>query len=87
MLIFESNAFAEDGPYGVQITLASIDGERATLRSVVAGWNEPSSGVLVGKRIYFIESKYPLLFKHKDNQAALPRAVPFDLQSQELQAD
>lgn len=87
LLIFENNVFTTDGPYGGQITLASIDGERATLRSVVAGLNEPSSGVLVGKRIYFIESKYPLLFKHQGDEAAIPRAVPFDLQSQELPAD
>ncbi|MET3132646.1 streptogramin lyase [Oxalobacteraceae bacterium GrIS 1.11] len=87
LLIFESNAFADDGPYGGQITRARMDGATATLRTIVAGLNEPSSGAVVGRRVYFIESKYPLLLKHRDNDGAIPRGVPFDLQSRELPDD
>jgi hypothetical protein len=47
----------------------------------VRGLDAPSSGVLVGDRVYFIESKYDLLLRHKGNDSAIPRQVPFDLQS------
>jgi streptogramin lyase len=83
LVLFESNAFGS-GPYGGQITVARIEGDRLALRTVVAGLNDPSSGVVVGHRVYFIESKYPLLTQHKDDDAAVPRGVPFDLQSREL---
>ncbi len=81
LLIFESNAFGKSGPYGGQISIAQIDGAAATLTTVVGGLNDASSGVLVGKRIYFIESKYGLLFMHKNDPGALPVGVPFDVQS------
>ena len=83
LVLFESNAFG-NGPYGGQITVARIEGDHLALRTVVAGLNDPSSGVVLGRRVYFIESKYPLLTQHKDDDAAVPRGVPFDLQSHEL---
>jgi len=86
LVLFESNAFGK-GPYGGLITAARIDGDRMHLRSVAAGLNDPSSGVVVGRRVYFIESKYSLLLQHKDDDAAVPRGVPFDLQSRELPGD
>lgn len=82
LVIFESNAFGHDGPYGGQITLATLSGNRAaSLVTLVAGLNDPSSGVIANGRVYFIESKYSLLFAHKDDDAAIPRHVPFDVQS------
>jgi len=84
MAIFESNAFGKTGPYGGQISVAKINGNSATLETIVAGLNDPSSGVIVGNRVYFIESKYSLLFQHKDDPAAIPLNVPFDLQSRVL---
>jgi len=86
LVLFESNAFGE-GLYGGQITVAHIAGDRLSLRTVVAGLNDPSSGVVVGRRVYFIESKYRLLIEHKDDDEAVPRGVPFDLQSRELPDD
>lgn len=35
-------------------------------------------------RIYFIESKYRLLLAHLHDDAAIPRKVPFDIQSAPL---
>ncbi|AMO98163.1 NHL repeat family protein [Collimonas arenae] len=84
MAIFESNAFGNDGPYGGQISVAHLDGKQATLQTIVSGLNDPSSGVVVGDRVYFIESKYTLLFKHKDDPANIPQNVPFDVQSRQL---
>lgn len=84
MAIFESNAFGKTGPYGGQVSVARINGHSATLETVVAGLNDPSSGVIVGGRVYFIESKYPLLFQHKEDPANIPLNVPFDLQSHAL---
>ena len=84
MAIFESNAFGKTGPYGGQISVARISGKHATLETIVAGLNDPSSGVIVGDRVYFIESKYGLLFPHKDDPANIPVNVPFDLQSRAL---
>ncbi len=86
LVLFESNAFGH-GRYGGQITLARVAGTRMTLRTVVAGLNDPSSGVVVGGRVYFIESKYALLLEHKDDDAAVPRGVPFDLQWRDLPDD
>lgn len=82
IVIFESNAFGHDGPYGGQISLATLKGDRvASLVTLVAGLNDPSSGAIANGRIYFIESKYSLLFAHKDDDAGIPRHVPFDVQS------
>lgn len=84
LVLFESNAFGNE-PYGGAVSLATVDGARVTsLTTVVAGLNDPSSGAVVGERVYFIESKYGLLFKHKDNDAAIPRRVPFTVASQAL---
>jgi len=84
MAIFESNAFGKTGPYGGQVSIARINGGSATLETIVAGLNDPSSGTIVGDRVYFIESKYSLLFQHKEDPAAIPLNVPFDLQSRQL---
>jgi len=82
LVIFESNAFGHDGPYGGQISLATLSDNRAqTLVTLVAGLNDPSSGVIANGRVYFIESKYSLLFAHKGDDAGIPRHVPFDVQS------
>ena len=85
LLIFESDAFGDGGPYGGAVTLAKLDGERIDqLTPVVSGLAAPSSGALFGDRVYFIESKYGLLFAHKNDELAIPRNVPFALQSAAL---
>ena len=82
VVIFESNAFGHNGPYGGEISLATITGNRATsLLTLVAGLNDPSSGVIAHGRVYYIESKYGLLFAHKGDDAGIPHHVPFDIQS------
>lgn len=82
LVIFESNAFGHDGPYGGQVSLATLAGDRASsLVTLVAGLNDPSSGAIAHGRIYFIESKYSLLFAHKGDDVGIPRHVPFDVQS------
>jgi hypothetical protein len=85
LLIFESNAFGHDGPYGGAVVVAQLDGNRiSSLTPVVAGLNDPSSGVVFGDRVYFIESKYGLLLAHPKDDAAIPRNVPFDVESRPL---
>jgi streptogramin lyase len=86
LVLFESNAFG-DGPYGGQVTVARVEGAKLGLQTVVAGLNDPSSGAVLGDRVYFIESKYALLLEHKDDDAAVPRGVPFDIQSRALPSD
>jgi sugar lactone lactonase YvrE len=86
LVLFESNAFGT-GPYGGRITLARIDGDRLALRTLVAGLNDPSSGVVSGGRVWFIESKYGLLTHRKPGDGPIPTGVPFDLQSVPLPAD
>lgn len=82
LVIFESNAFGHDGPYGGQVSLATLAGDRASsLVTLVAGLNDPSSGAIAHGRVYFIESKYSLLFAHKGDDVGIPRHVPFDVQS------
>ncbi|MBJ7309211.1 hypothetical protein ACFOLJ_31035 [Rugamonas sp. CCM 8940] len=84
-------AAGADGSFYVggwrQGAVARLDGGRMSLRSVVAGLNDASSVVVVGNRVYFIESEYRLLPDHQDDDSAVPRGVPFDLQSRELPAD
>ncbi|MBT2335378.1 hypothetical protein J7E49_15850 [Variovorax paradoxus] len=86
LVLFESNAFG-DGPYGGQVTVARIDGAKLGLQTVVTGLNDPSSGAVLGDRVYFIESKYPLLTRRKDSDGAVPVGVPFDIQSHILPQD
>ncbi|MEO5735941.1 MAG: hypothetical protein ABIQ82_00610 [Variovorax sp.] len=86
LVLFESNAFGE-GPYGGQISVARIDGAKLGLQTVVTGLNDPSSGAVLGDRVYFIESKYGLLTKRKDGDGPVPTGVPFDIQSRALPRD
>lgn len=83
LVLFESNAFG-DGPYGGQITVARIDGTKLGLQTVVTGLSDPSSGAVLGDRVYFIESKYGLLTRRKDGDPPVPAGVPFDIQSRAL---
>lgn len=83
LVLFESNAFGE-GPYGGQITVARVESAKLGLRTVVSGLNDPSSGAVWGDRVYFIESKYSLLTKHKEGDGPVPTGVPFDIQSRAL---
>lgn len=83
LVLFESNAFGE-GPYGGQITVARVEGAKLGLRTVVSGLNDPSSGAVWGDRVYFIESKYSLLTKHKEGDGPVPTGVPFHIQSRAL---
>jgi streptogramin lyase len=85
LVLFESNAFGS-ASYGGQITTARVKDGKLSLRTVVAGLNDPSSGAVVGNRVYFTEAKFRLLTERKDD-AAVPRGVPFNLQSYELPAD
>ena len=85
LLIFESNAFGHNGPYGGAVVLAKLNGEHiASLTPIAGGLNDPSSGVVYGDRVYFIESKYGLLLAHPHDDAAIPRNVPFDVESRPL---
>jgi hypothetical protein len=82
LVLFESNAFGGDGPYGGAVTLARIEGEQiAGLTTLAAGLNDPSSGLILDGRVYYIESKYGLLLAHPGDDAAVPRRVPFDVRS------
>ncbi|MGY2733555.1 hypothetical protein [Sphingomonas sp. UYP23] len=82
LVLFESNAFGGNGPYGGAVTTARVEGNRlADLTTVAAGLNDPSSGFVRDGRVYFIESKYALLMAHPNDDAAIPREVPFDIQS------
>ncbi len=86
LVLFESNAFGP-GAYGGQVTLARVAGAHMTLRTLVAGLNDPSSGVVADGRVWFVESKYALLTHRKDGDGPVPTGVPFDLQSAELPQD
>lgn len=82
VVIFESDAFGTDGDFGGAVTVATVSGERLTdLQTVLAGLNQPSSGVVLKGRVYVIESKYPILLRHKGDEGAIPTNVPFDLLS------
>ncbi len=91
LVIFESNAFGHDGPDGGQISAATIhaDGQAGELQTLVTGLNDPSSGLIDHGRLYFIESKYSLLFSHgtADDTHNVPTGVPFDVQSIPWPAD
>jgi streptogramin lyase len=78
LVLFESNAFGKDGPYGGQITMATLDGNHISeLKTLVAGLNDPSSGLILNGRVWYIESKYGLLMAHPNDDASVPRHVPF----------
>ena len=85
IVIFESDAFGTDGDFGGAVSVATVSGNRLThLRTVLAGLNQPSSGIVVAGRVYVVESKYPILLRHKGNEKAIPRDVPFDILSAPL---
>ena len=85
LVLFESNAFGKDGPYGGQVTLATLADDRiGKLQTLVAGLNDPSSGLILDGRVWYIESKYGLLLAHPNDDAAIPRQVPFYIGSVSL---
>jgi hypothetical protein len=86
LVLFESDAFGA-GARGGQVTLSRIDGERLALRTIVAGLDAPSSGLVDGGRVWFIESKYGLLTQRRPDDPPVPTGVPFDLQSVPLPED
>jgi hypothetical protein len=86
LVLFESHAFVPGGDGGA-ITLARVEGERLVLRPLVAGLRDPSSGVVAGGRVWFIESKYGLLTHRQPADGPVPTGVPFDLQSVPLPDD
>ncbi len=86
LVLFESNAFGV-GAYGGQVTLARVAGTHMTLRTLVAGLNDPSSGVVADGRVWFVESKYALLTHRQAGDGPVPTGVPFDLQSVALPRD
>ncbi|MFL6697532.1 MAG: hypothetical protein ACJ8GJ_10230 [Vitreoscilla sp.] len=74
----------QSGSKGTSVPSAiagSSDGDRLALRALVAGLNDPSSGAVVGNRLWFIESKYGLLTHRQAADGPVPSGVPFDLQS------
>jgi len=82
LVLFESDAFGGDGPYGGAVTLARLDGDRMTrLTTLAAGLNDPSSGLILDGRVYYIQSKFGLLLAHSKDERAIPRRVPFDVRS------
>ena len=85
-MLFESDAFGA-GPRGGQVTLARVEGDRLALRTIVAGLDAPSSGLVDGGRVWFIESKYGLLTHRQPEDPPVPAGVPFDLQSVALPED
>lgn len=82
LLIFECNAFGPGGPYGGRISIATIrDDHAVSLTAIATGLNNPSSGVVVGHRVYFIQSKYAILTSRKEDASPMPENVPFAIQS------
>ncbi|WP_454914265.1 hypothetical protein [Variovorax gossypii] len=67
--------------------LAILAVAKLALQTVVTGLNDPSSGAVLGDRVYFIESKYALLTRRKDSDGPVPTGVPFDIQSHALPRD
>ncbi len=85
LVFFESDAFGKTGPYGGQVTLATLDGHRITeLKTLVGGLNNPSSGLILNGRVWYVESKYSLLLAHPPDDSAVPRHVPFAVASVRL---
>lgn len=86
MVLFESNAMGKK-PFGGQITLARAEGDHLILQTLVSGLNDPSSGVVWGHRVYYIESKYRLLTQREPSEGPVPTGVPFDIRSRALPPD
>ncbi|HSC79499.1 MAG TPA: hypothetical protein VLC08_04020, partial [Chitinolyticbacter sp.] len=80
LLVFESNAFGERRNEGT-VTRLRLDGDQATLHTLVQGLDAPSSGTYARGRVWFIESKYDLLLRHAQNPETIPDQVPFTVQS------
>ncbi len=83
IVIFESNAFAKNDPLDGSISLARLQPDgTAVLDTLVNGLADPSSGIVFGGRIYFIESKYEILLRHQpDDTRGVPTGVPFRVDS------
>lgn len=79
ILIFESNAFANNDPLNGSISIATLKTDRAAMLDTLAnGLADPSSGAVHDGRIYFIQSKYALLFRHPPDAAdQVEKGVPF----------
>ncbi len=79
ILIFESNAFASNDPLNGSISIATLQADGpAMLDTLANGLADPSSGAVHDGRIYFIQSKYTVLFRHPPDAAAqVDKGVPF----------
>lgn len=83
LLIFESNAFGKNDPLNGSVTLGMVGSDgNGSLRSLVNGLADPSSGIAFNGRVYFIQSKYSILLKQRpDDTTKVPTDVPFVVES------
>lgn len=86
LLLNESDAFGTSGSLNGQITLASINPDKNSLqlKTIAAGLTQPSSATLMNNKIYYIQSKYPVLLESKGDLNKIPKNVPFTIESVDL---
>jgi len=86
LVIFESNAFAKNDPLNGSVSLVTLHpGRSASVDTLANGLAAPSSGVVHGGRVFFIQSKWEVLFRHAPDAAdQVEKGVPFVINSLEL---
>lgn len=82
LLLAESDAFGNTGSLNGQITLATINETNQTLnlKNLASGLASPSSATSYKNKVYYIQSKYPLLLDSKGDLSKIPKNVPFTIE-------
>ena len=83
LVVFESNAFAKNDTLNGSISLVTLHpGRDASVETLANGLADPSSGVLRDGRIFFVQSKWEVLFRHApDRIDQVDKGVPFTVNS------
>lgn len=88
IVVFESNAFANNDPLNGSISIVTLHADRAaSLDTFANGLADPSSGAVHDGRIFCVQSKYSVLFRHPPDAAdQVEKGVPFTVDSIPLPA-
>lgn len=83
LLLTESDAFGLGGDLGGQLTIATINEDDATIsvNPLISGLTNPSSATIMNNKVYYIQSKYSLLTKMKEDKANPFVNIPFSVES------
>jgi len=82
LVLVESDVFGETGARRGTVLLATLDQDSISRLQTLAGQlDDPSSGIILGDRVWYVQSRFGLLTRSAKEGVATPQNVPFSVES------